>query len=161
MVKLSPIHFIMEKNIEKNTFCSAMAGVKLLHYVDVKNVKSLTPYMDGWKLRLNEGHYTSRVNFNEVKVQTVPEGNAYTHTVEVAIPAKGGVAARDLMRMEQGRYIVLVTDNKNKVWLLGDTEEPMKVAVTDSNEGTADAFTGYRLTFTGTTQWPQMQLVLV
>jgi len=149
----------MEKNIEKNTFCSAMAGVKKLQYIDVKNVKSLMPHLDGWRLLLKEGHYLSRVSFHETKVHTLPDGNAYTHTVEAAIPAKGGVAARDLMRMEQGRYLVIVTDNNSKLWLLGDTEEPLRASVSDSNEGTAGEFTGYRLTFSGTTQWPQMQVV--
>ena len=136
-----------------------MAGVKLLHYVDVKNVTSQTPNGDGWTVVLKSGHYWSRIHFATAKIDSESDGEAYRHTVEIALPAKGGVAARDLMALERGRYLVRATDNNGVQWLMGDTEAPLRLTVQDNNDGTAEGSTAYNLLFSGLTQWPQMKIV--
>lgn len=159
MCEMSPTHFFMEKELNQNEFCSAMAGVKLLHYVDVKNVDSQTPNGDGWTVVLKNGHYWRRIHFSTAKVGCNEEGDAYRHTLEVALPGKGAVAVRDIMTLERGRYLVRVTDNNGVKWLMGDTETPMRMKVSDNNDGTPDGTTAYNLTITGLTQWPQMKVV--
>lgn len=149
----------MEKELKKNHFCSAMAGVKLLHYVDVKNVVSQKPSGDGWNVILKNNHYWSRIHFSKVKVGTDEEGESYRHTIEAHLPGKDAVAARDLMKLQRGRYLVRVTDNNGVQWLVGDTTTALHLAVRDENEGEAVSETAYILTFSGLTQWPQMILV--
>ena len=68
----------MEKNLEKNPFCSAMAGIKTLHYADIKNVSDMTPTADGWNVTLSSGHYWSRIYFAEAKAETKSEGSVNT-----------------------------------------------------------------------------------
>ena len=87
---------------------------------------------------LKNGHYWIRIHFSTVKLGSDTEGECYSHSVEVALPGKGAVAARDLMALERGRYLVRVTDN---------------------NDGTPDGTTAYNLNITGLTQWPQMKVV--
>lgn len=135
-----------------------MAGIKTLHYVDIKNVSDMTPTADGWNVTLSSGHYWSRIYFAEAKAETKSEGDCYRHTVEASIPAKGGVTARDIMALERGRYLVRITDNNGIRWLMGDTTAPMRVTVTDINGGTPEEETAYRLTFSGLNAWPQMKV---
>lgn len=134
-----------------------MAGVKTLHYTDVKSIATMTPTADGWSVTLSNGHYWRRIHFTRVKAETVSEGECYRHTVEAVLPAKGGVAARDIMALERGRYLVRGTDNNGVRWLMGDNTAPMRLKVTDTNDGTADGETAYTLTFSGLSQWPQMK----
>lgn len=148
----------MEKNLEKNPFCSAMAGVKTLHYIDIKNVVKTTPKEDGWSVTLAAGHYWSRIHFTTAQTTTQSEGECYRHTVETKLPAKGALAVRDIMALERGRYLVRVTDNNGVRWLMGDKTAPMRLTVTDSNDGNADGETAYKLTFSGLSQWPQMKI---
>lgn len=136
-----------------------MAGVKLLHYVDIKNVTSQTPSGDGWAVVLKHNHYWSRIHFSTVKLGCDTEGECYNHSVEVALPGKGAVAARDIMALERGRFMLRVTDNNGVRWLIGDTETPLRLKVQDNNDGTPDGTTAYNLLFSGLTQWPQMVLV--
>ncbi len=148
----------MEKNLEKNPFCSAMAGVKTLHYVDIKNVATMTPTEDGWNVTLASGHYWSRIHFKNAKVNTESVGECYRHTVEVTVPAKGGVPVRDLMTLERGRYLVRVTDNNGVKWLMGDTTAPMRMTMKDNNDGSPEGETAYNIAFSALTAFPQMMM---
>lgn len=136
-----------------------MAGVKLLHYIDIKNVVSSTPSGDGWKVTLKNGHYWSRIHFSSATPNSESEGECYRHTIDVALPGKGAVAVRDIMALERGRYLVRVTDNNGVQWLIGDTETPLRMKVQDTNDGTPSGATAYNITISGLTQWPQMRIV--
>ena len=135
-----------------------MAGIKTLHYVDIKSVSDMTPTADGWNVTLSSGHDWKRIHFSQCKAETLSEGDFYRHSVEATIPAKGGLAARDIMELERGRYLVRITDNNGIRWLMGDTTAPMRFKVEDINNGNPASETAYRLTFSGLNAWPQMKI---
>ena len=136
-----------------------MAGIKTLHYIDKDSITSMNPYGEGWNIVLGNGKSWCRIQFSACKAETQDEGSMYRHTVEAAIPAKGGMSARDLMELQQGRYVVKVIDYNGNEWLVGDKACPMRLTVTDENGGTPDGETAYTLTFSGLSVWPQMILV--
>ena len=148
----------MEKNIEKNPFCSAMAGTKTLHYIDVKNITSMIPKNDGWNVSLRSGHDWKRIHFSKCKTGTSTDGETYKHTAEATIPAKGNMSVRDIMVLERGRYVIKITDNNGIQWLMGDTTAPMRMSVTDTNGGSPNEETGYLIVFSGVSAWPQMRI---
>lgn len=134
-----------------------MAGIKTLHYVDIKKVATFMPSGEGMSITLAQGAAWSKVLFSEASCNTVLEGDAFSHIVNATVPGKGKVSARDLMELCYGRYIVKATDNNGVSWLIGDTEEGLRFAFEDVNEGTAEGETAYRLTFSGLSMWPQMK----
>lgn len=136
-----------------------MAGIKTLHYIDVDNVTSQRPSGDGWSVTLASGHEWKQIHFSQVQAATEREGGCYRHSVEATVPGKGSVSARDLLTLEQGRYLVRATDNNGVQWLIGDTESPLRLTVTDTHGGTPQEETAYRLTFSGISLWPQMRII--
>lgn len=135
-----------------------MAGIKTLHYVDIKNVESMMPTTDGWSVTLATGHDWKQIQFADAKANTESDGEIYKHTVEATLPAKGDLSVRDLMVLERGRYLVRVTDNNGVRWLMGETTAPMRLTVADNNDGKASGDTSYRLVFSAKTHFPQMKV---
>lgn len=148
----------MNKDIKINPFCSAMAGIKALHFIDIKSVSSILPSGEGCVLTLKSGKSWSQIHFKKASAESVPDGNAYLHTVETTVPGKGENDVSDLMTMTEGRYVIRITDNNGIKWIVGDEEEGLRMNIKDSTDGSADGETGYTVTFSGHSLWAQMKL---
>lgn len=153
---MSPIVQTMNKNIQKNPFCSAMAGIKTLHYIDIKNIATFFPSGDGLAVTLKAHTSWTQVQFTQASCDVKPDGDAFLHTINATVPGKGTMSARDLMELRYGRYLVRVTDNNGVRWMCGDTDEGLQLSYEEVNEGSADGETAYRITISGLSMWPQM-----
>lgn len=136
-----------------------MAGIKTLHYIDIKDIASLLPLGERLDVHLSQGAAWSQIFFSSATCNSEQDGNVFQHTVEATVPGKGTVSPRDLLEMYYGRYMVKVVDNNGLWWLVGDNEEGLRFTFQDTNDGTADGDTSYKLVFTGLSIWPQMQMV--
>lgn len=135
-----------------------MAGIKTLHYIDIKNITRFHPTGEGVTVTLIQSAVWSQVRFSSARCDTVPEGDAFRHTIEATVPGKGTVSMRDLIELRYGRYLVRVTDNNGIQWICGDDEDGLRFSFEDINEGNPNGETSYNLAFSGLSVWPQMKL---
>lgn len=133
-----------------------MAGIKTLHYIDIKSVESLLPSGEGLAATLVQDAAWSQVLFSKASCDSQEEGDVFKHTVNATVPGKGTVKPRDLMELRYGRYLVKAKDNNGVSWLIGDTDEGLRFSFEEVNEGTAEGETAYNIVFSGLSIWPQM-----
>lgn len=108
---------------------------------------------------LASNHTWKRIDFSNATAESTPEGVVFNHVVDVTINSKGNESVRDLMTLSQGRYMVRVTDNNGVKWLKGTKETPLRMSITELNDGIATGETNYKLTFQGLCVWPEMKIV--
>lgn len=150
----------METELQKNSFCSAGAAIKTLHFVDVKNVTSATPTASGWNVVLNSGHYWRRIHFSEAEQSTKAVDMSSVETsITAKIPGVGGIAERDLIKLRKSKYLVKIADYNGETWLVGTPSEPLTFDVAENKNGELAGDTAYTVSFTGILQWPSMKMV--
>lgn len=138
----------MEKNLEKNPICAAMAGIQSVYYADFDIVESCLPLNGGVTVSLLAGHSWSLIEADEAKASaTYEDVLAWRHHVELLYHGNQREVESDLMEMTQRRFLVKVVDNNGTEWLYGHGASPLRFHFESENSGEADGETAYRLTF--------------
>jgi hypothetical protein len=138
----------MEKNLEKNPICSAMAGIQSVYYADFDNVEMCMPGVGGVMVSLLARHRWSLIEADEAKASaTYEDVLAWRHHVELLYHGNQQQVESILMEMTQRRFLVKVVDNNGTEWLYGHGASPLRFRFESENSGEADCETAYRLTF--------------
>ena len=149
----------MEKTLDKNPICSAMAGIISVQYADIKNVENYIPYSDGIIVSLKRGHAWSIIETDGITASCRHEGGgAYRHEVGMVYHGHQAENDRALMEMTGHRFLLRITDNNGTMWLYGTKECPLHMSYEYTNDGEADGETAYRLTFSALCPVPRLRV---
>ena len=150
----------MEKNLEKNPICAAMAGINAVYYVDYENVVVCLPENGGMLVDLSTGHGWSLIEADEARAAAEQEEvTAWRHKVELRYHGNQQQVESDLTEMTGRRFLVKVVDNNGTEWLYGHGSSPLRFRYNSENGGEADSETAYRLTFEALCPEPERRIL--
>lgn len=157
---MSLTRFYMEKNLEKNPICAAMAGIQSVYYTDFYYVETILPGNGGVVVSLLSGHTWSLIESDEAKASANYEDIlAWRHKVELLYHGNQQAVERDLTEMTQYRFLVKVVDNNGTEWLYGHGNSPLRFHFDSGNDGDAGGDTAYRLTFEALCPVPERKII--
>ena len=138
----------MEKTLQKNENCLAMAGIASVYYVDINNVSTCIPSGDGMTVTLAQGKSWSEIECDDTQASARYEEHlAYRHHVEMTDHGNPQGVSNDLDEMTECRFLVKVVDNNGTEWLFGHTGTPLRFTFESNNDGDPEGETAYRLVF--------------
>ena len=138
----------MEKTLQKNENCLAMAGIASVYDVDINNVSTCIPSGDGMTVTLAQGKSWSEIECDDAQASAQYEEHlAYRHHVEMTYHGNQQGVSNDLDEMTECRFLVKVVDNNGTEWLFGHTGTPLRFTFESNNDGNPEGETAYRLVF--------------
>lgn len=145
----------------ENNKCNNMAGIYRFAFADHRNITNILPYQDTVIMYESVDTVWYELNSKLITVESRQIGaRAYEHTVTIKI-AKNEVLGQALSILPRKRYIGKIYYNNETVWLIGTREEPLRLTIDDTSDGTADGETIYTLTFRGQCTKPQLSLSIM
>lgn len=150
----------MEKEIKNNDFCSAAGFIKNIYYIAAQDVEEITPNNDGVSVQLGSSAFWKNMSgMGEATCTGEPvEGGAWQYTVEAKVAGRGAVPPRYLQKLTAGRWLLKLVDYTGKEWLVGESECPLRCAVTDTATSEATGETLYTFRFVGVQRTAAMQI---